>query len=100
VAPFNSCIGCYRGDVSTGFAAEGKAEFIVVVLHKAAGIPLEEARSTFKVYAEQELGCPPGTMPTGRVSLAFRLCRDCAEQHGCQVGLLSSEIPSYRQDTP
>jgi hypothetical protein len=23
VAPANSCIGCYRGDVNTGFAAEG-----------------------------------------------------------------------------
>jgi hypothetical protein len=100
LAPFDSCIGCYRGDVNTGFAAEGDAEFIVVVLHKAAGIPLDEARATFNVYAEHELGCTPGKVPSGRVSLAFRLCGDCAEKHGCQIGLLSSEIPSYRQDKP
>ena len=100
MAPSNSCIGCYRGDVNTGFAAEGKPEFIVVVLQKAAGIPPEEARATFNVYAEQELGCAPGEVPAGRVSLAFRLCRDCAEQHGCQVGVLRSQIPSYRQNTP
>ncbi len=100
VAPANSCIGCYRGDVNTGFAAEGEAEFIVVVLQKAAGIPAEEARSTFNVYAQQELGCAPGEVPTGRISLAFRLCRDCAEEHGCHVGFLGSEIPSYRQNMP
>jgi hypothetical protein len=100
VAPANSCIGCYRGDVNTGFAAEGEAEFIVVVLQKAAGIPAEEARSTFNVYAQHELGCAPGEVPTGRVSLAFRLCRDCAEEHGCHVRFLGSEIPSYRQNMP
>ena len=65
VVPTNSCIGCYRGDVNTGFAAEGEAEFIVVVLQKAAGIPPEEARATFHVYAEEELGCAPGEVPTG-----------------------------------
>ena len=100
VAPANSCIGCYRGNVNTGFAAEGDAEFIVVVLQKAAGIPLEEALSTFNVCAQRELGCAPGEVPTTRVSLTFRLCRDCAEDHGCQVGVLRSEIPSYRQNTP
>jgi hypothetical protein len=99
VAPFDSCIGCYRSGVNTGFAAEGEADFIMVVLQKAAGIAPEEARTTFNAYAEQGLGCVPGEVPTGRVSLAFRLCRDCAEQHGCQVGFLSSEIPKYGQDT-
>jgi hypothetical protein len=100
VAPANSCIGCYRGNVNTGFASEGEAEFIVVVLQKAAGIPLEEAWTTFNVYAQHELGSAPGEVPAGRVSLTFRLCRDCAEEHGCHVGFLSSEIPSYRQNTP
>ena len=99
VAPANSCIGCYRGDVNTGFAAEGEAEFIVVVLQKAAGISPEEARTTFNVYAQQSFSCAPGELPTGRVSLTFRLCRDCAEEHGCQVGFLSAQIPSYRQNT-
>ena len=100
VVPSNPCIGCYRGDVNTGFAAEGEAEFIVVVLQKAAGIRPEQARATFNVYAEQELGCTPGEVPKGRVSLAFRLCRDCAEQHGCHLGFLGSEIPSYCQNMP
>jgi hypothetical protein len=99
VAPFDACIGCYRSDVNTGFAAEGEADFIMVVLQTAAGIAPEEARTTFNAYAEQVLGCAHGEVPTGRVSLAFRLCRDCAEQHGCQVGFLSSEIPRYRQNT-
>jgi hypothetical protein len=99
MAPANSCIGCYRRNVNTGFAAVGEAEFIVVVLQKAAGIPLEEARTIFFVYAQQELGCAPGEVPRGRVSLTFRLCRDCAEEHGCQVGFLRSEVPSYRQNT-
>jgi hypothetical protein len=98
--PANSCIGCYRRNVNTGFAAQGEAAFIVVVLQKAAGIPLEEAQTTFNAYAQRELGCAPGEMPTGRVSLTFRLCPDCAEEHGCHVGFLSSEIPSYRQNTP
>ena len=62
------------------------------------GIPLDQAKGTFLVYAEQDLGCHPGMVPTGVLTLSIRLCRDCARKTGAEVGeLTSGEIPGVRQ---
>jgi hypothetical protein len=98
VAPYQSCIACFRGDTRTGFAAAGEAEFIVVAIHKTAGIPIDQAEGTFKVVAEHEMGCDPGMVPAGEVTALFRLCRDCADKTSTSVADLDdgSEVPCYR----
>jgi hypothetical protein len=98
VAPYDACVGCYRGDTTTAVAAKGEAEFIVAAIHRAAGIPIEEAQDTFLVIAEQEMGCEPGTVPKGTVTTAIRLCPDCASKTGTKIGSLhSGELPLYSQ---
>jgi hypothetical protein len=85
VAPYKSCVACYRGDVSTAILLEGEAEFHVAALRKLAGIPPDQAKATLLVFAEHELGCDPGKVPTGRCQGGFRLCRDCAEKTNAHI---------------
>ena len=89
VAPYNSCIACFRGDTTTVLALKGGAEWIIAAMHKAAGLSLEEASATFHVIAEQEIGCDPGMVPVGRLDFAVRLCRDCAAKTGATVAELA-----------
>jgi phage tail sheath gpL-like len=96
VAPYESCIACLKGDVSTAVAFRGEAEFIIAGIHKAAGIPVELATATFAAFAEQELGCDPGTVPTGQVTHAVRLCTDCAQRTGTTVAPVP-DVPCYEQ---
>jgi hypothetical protein len=44
IAPWESCIACYRGDVDTVVPIEGEAEFVIVATHKLSGIPRASAR--------------------------------------------------------
>jgi hypothetical protein len=47
------------------------------------------------LVAEQELGCDPGMVPAGEVTIAFRLCRSCAEKGTrVEVGELP-QLPVY-----
>jgi hypothetical protein len=94
VAPFNSCIACFRGDTTTGYGTRGEAEFHIVALHRMAGLPLEEASGTFAVIAKRELGCDPGKVPGGTFDIFVRLCPDCARRTGTRVGKLDA-MPLY-----
>jgi hypothetical protein len=97
VAPYNSCMGCLKGDVSTGFALEGEAEWIMVTMHKLAGITQDQAIATFHVMAE-EMGCDPGMVPSGRVTVLVRVCRTCARKTGATVHeLADEEVAGYAQ---
>lgn len=98
VAPFHSCIRCYRGDTATGFAVMGEAEFVIVALHKLVGLSLDEARTTFAHLAEHEFGCRSGNVPSGQLPVIVRLCRDCAHQIGAVVDdIRRDELPGIRQ---
>jgi len=85
IAPFDSCIACFKGDTRTVVLLEGEAEWCIVALSRWAGIGLEEAQATFLVYAEHDLDCEPGMVPDGRIEHGFRLCRECAEQTSVEV---------------
>ena len=95
-APFDSCMSCFKGDTETMFAAEGEAEWIIVALHRATGMSVDESSATVAHFAQHELGCDPGTVPTGEISMAFRLCSDCAQRTGTSIGRLP-DIPVYVQ---
>ncbi|MGH8937774.1 MAG: hypothetical protein ACRDV2_00300 [Actinomycetes bacterium] len=69
----------------TAVLIEGEAEWCAAALSVFAGIDVEEAQATLLVYAEQELGCEPGTVPVGRIEFAFRLCRDCGRRTDVEV---------------
>ena len=67
-------------------------------MHGLVGIPLDQAQATFLVYAEQELGCDPGMVPAGVVTMGVRLCRDCARENDVEVGdLAAGELPGVGQ---
>jgi hypothetical protein len=85
IAPFESCIACFKGDTRTAVLLEGEAEWHIAALMHWAGLDQETATATFQVYAEQNLGCDPGMVPSGRVENGFRLCRDCARKTGVEV---------------
>ncbi len=89
----DSCIVCRRS-TDTGLGFVGEAEWVVAGLTNL-GICEERA---FAV-ASQMTGNPPGTLPDGEVSLAFRVCADCAGKVDLVVGPLSSSdsFPAYRQ---
>jgi hypothetical protein len=98
VAPYQSCVACFKGDVNTGFAALGEAEFVMAAMHKMAGLTIEEASATFGALAVQKMGCDPGMVPSGRQNVIIRLCRECAGKMGTPVGDLNSDlVPGYEQ---
>jgi hypothetical protein len=94
VAPYNSCVACFKGDTTTTYGTRGEAEFHIAALHAMAGLPMEQANATFTVMAERELGCDPGKVPGGTFDIFVRLCRDCARRTGVRVGKLD-EVPLY-----
>jgi hypothetical protein len=57
VAPFESCVSCFRGDTRTIVFIEGEAEWHIAGLSRLAGIPLDQADATFMHLAEHVLGC-------------------------------------------
>jgi hypothetical protein len=87
VPPHQSCVACFKGDTTTGFAVEGEAEWCIASLMKVAGLDQETATATFQVFAEQDLGCDPGMVPVGRVEMGVRLCRECAWRTGAHVAV-------------
>lgn len=90
LAPYHSCVSCFRGDTNTAVYSYGEAEWHIVVLGKTAKLSDEEATRTFRKYCEEVRGCDPGKVPTGEFVAAFRLCRKCAAKTGAQLG----EVPS------
>ena len=97
VAPYESCIACFKGDTTTALLSEGDAEWHIVTLMKGAGLTQAEAVATFRLYAEQDLGCDPGMVPDGRFVFGHRLCRECARKTGAKVVELGESGPAYVQ---
>src|SRR5262249_17901958 len=84
IAPYKSCIGCYKGDTTTAVVSLGTSEWHIAALKHLTDMPLDEASRTFAQLAA-ELGCPPGNVPGGRFALTTRLCRACAEKTDTHV---------------
>jgi hypothetical protein len=70
----DACIVCGQ-TTDTGLGFTGEAEWIVAGL-KILGV--EHDRSALIVSGRTDN--PPGKVPVGRFSLAFRVCSDCAEK--------------------
>ncbi len=83
-----------RPEHDTGLGFVGEAEWVVAGLIKL-GVCEERALT----LVPQMMGNPPRTMPDGEVSLAFRVCADCAGKVDLVVGPLSStdSFPGYQQ---
>lgn len=90
VAPYQSCISCYRGDTLTAVILRGEAEFVIVGIARLCGLPLEQAEWTFDLIAREFYGCDPGKVPVGELMLPFRLCRECAERTGAKIAPLAA----------
>jgi hypothetical protein len=95
-APFESCIGCSKGDTTTIVQLRGQAEWLIAGLVHLAGISKAEAEAIVLIWAE-ERGYAPGTIPPGWRDYAFRLCRDCAHGTGAVVGKAGEAGPVYTQ---
>ena len=96
VAPFQSCIACFRGDTTTGVALKGEAEFCIAGLI-VLGVPEDQALGTFHVCMEAEGWTgQPDEVPGGEVTLPIRLCRECAAKTPFAVGQVPS-LPFYVQ---
>jgi hypothetical protein len=89
----DSCIVCGRS-TDTGLGFVGETEWVVAGLVKL-GVSEERAFT----LVSQMMGNPPWMVPDGEVSLAFRVCADCAGKVDLVVGPLSStdSFPGYRQ---
>lgn len=85
VAPFESCVACFKGDTRTSFVLEGSAEWCIVGLMKLASLDEQTARALVHDYAENVHGCDPGMLPVGRIEFEVRLCRECASRSGATV---------------
>lgn len=96
VAPFESCVVCYRGDTTTTYAVRGEAEFLVASLTRA-GLPEDEATGLVELVAHDHYGCDPGKVPVGDMEILVRLCPDCAATSGFKVGPVG-HTPLYDQD--
>ena len=97
-APHDACARCFAGDVGTGFAALGEAEWIMFVLGKQMGVPQDQAMEMVKLIAREHYGCDPGKVPGGNMTVVVRLCTRCAEATGTKVGELGGRtLPTYAQ---
>jgi hypothetical protein len=79
VAPFESCIACFKGDVPTVIAFEGEAEWILAGLC-VLGLPEDQAYATLRHWLETEQGWTggAGTVPTGTLRFSCVCCAECA----------------------
>ncbi len=54
---------------------------------------MDEAAQTFLVVAERELGCDPGVVPAGVLTVPVRLCRECGQKTGTPVDEATEGVP-------
>ncbi len=91
-------MACSRGATDTGLVLRGEAEFPLAVLIAKLDVPDAQAVGAVRSLAQRQLGCDPGTVPTGHHDWTLPLCRACAETAGLQVGELGTEqVPGYAQ---
>jgi hypothetical protein len=85
-APYQSCLACFKGDVSTIFSIEGEFEFSAVFLEKQLGIEPKEAVATLReILGDMGHKLAPGAVPAGILLIHFRLCQECADKAGIRV---------------
>ena len=98
-ASYRQCIAC-SADTGAGFWVWGDAEYQIATLHSAAGLTLADAADEFAFMAEHELGCDPGELPEGRITVGYLLCFDCAAKTGAVVDDRPTRgpvVPDYAQ---
>jgi hypothetical protein len=64
---------------------QGEAEFLIAGLMHVTDFPQDVATGILQQYTEKQLGCDPGMVPVGDVTINVRLCQDCAEKTGTPV---------------
>jgi hypothetical protein len=82
LAPYESCMSCYKGDTTTAVAFTGSREYVVAAL--VVGVGVEEPVAMQLVYDHY----------TGR-PFGVRLCSECAQTAGLTVGPANGGIPNY-----
>ena len=85
VAPFNSCVVCFKGDVSTAVGFIGEAEWLMAGL-EVAGVPNNQAIAMVERQAAEQYGCDAGHVPEGEMQMAMRICPECAAKANFPVG--------------
>jgi hypothetical protein len=88
-----TCIVCLE-PTDTGLAVRGEPEAAMAVL-MVLGVPGDQAAAVLP----QALGCAPGMVPDGEVTVPFRVCARCAARlPGARVGLIlaGAELPTVR----
>lgn len=80
VSHHETCIRCYKPETSCGMVVHGDIDWLAAVLHRFAGIPIDEAMGTAEeIYKDQS------TTPAQRNMSVVRLCRSCAKLTGVPV---------------
>ena len=105
VAPLGSCVSCFQAATPTVVVFRGEADWIIGGLGNVAGLSTDRALRTYTVLAAEELDSPPGTVPSGHLTIPVRLCRGCAARNGVPAAALSAEkdfragaaVPTYGQ---
>jgi hypothetical protein len=74
VAPYHSCVVCFKGDTTTGLAFKGEAGWVLAGM-EMIGIPEERAYPMLcaRLEGRSWTGAPDEVHVAG-----FRLCRECA----------------------
>jgi hypothetical protein len=74
----------------TGLAFKGEAEWAIAGLLRL-GVPEDEASATVSLGTDSD----PGKVPPGVITVAFRVCKSCADQAGMPVGLMAfGQLPT------
>ncbi len=96
-APYEACVRCLKGDVGTGLAARGDAEWIIATAVYLVGDELEG--TAMSMAALRERGFSPGEVESGTLIAAFRLCPECAREVDVEVSDLSGALYVYVPET-
>jgi hypothetical protein len=87
LAPYESCMSCYKGDTSTAVAFTGSPEYVVASLMVTVGV---EEPIAMQLVHDHYNGLP----------FVVRLCSECAEKTaGLTVRPLNGGIPNYDEET-
>ena len=95
VAPYESCIVCFKGDTTTAVAFRGPAEWLIAGLWRL-GVPKEQAEATILQLAHDEYECDYGQVPPGEMQNVVLVCEDCASKAELTAAPIGGEITQYR----
>lgn len=93
IPPFEGCIRCGRGDTLTAFAVEGPGGFHVATLTRISGWSRADAIQRLSEHLT-EMGYGDVAELPDEVELFYRLCSDCGEKVGQEVGRIAPNAPS------